>query len=73
MGQALDYAKKKAVTAARKAAFSKMIIVLLNNNKVMVHLIGGVSKEQDTTKGTVEDIEIYNENSERKRKRDDDN
>jgi len=63
--------RKKAVTAARKTAFAKMVIILLSNSKVAVHLVGGKSKEQENTKSQQEDIEIYNENSERKRKRDD--
>jgi len=71
MGVALDYAKKKAVTDARKTAFGKMVIILLSNSKVAIHLVGGKSKEQEKTKSQQEDIEIYNENSERKRKRDD--
>jgi len=39
-GETLDFAKKKAVTDARKQAFKKMAIILLPSGKTVVHLEG---------------------------------
>eukprot|EP01127_Copromyxa_protea_P001242 TRINITY_DN11283_c0_g1_i1.p1 TRINITY_DN11283_c0_g1~~TRINITY_DN11283_c0_g1_i1.p1 ORF type:complete len:302 (+),score=58.87 TRINITY_DN11283_c0_g1_i1:11-916(+) len=36
--EAINYARKKAVTEARKNAFSRMAIILLENNKAMVYV-----------------------------------